>query len=512
MVKQKKKIFQIAAILVSFLLFILLLYANLAKDRNGYIDQLNEQTQLIRDRFDQELKVLINDLPALTKAISPFFQCTDQIIDTLGEFAFTHPQLSTIAVKGKKQTGWCIAPEFHTLVVSKNTNPGKKLIGPVVNAHTNQTFFILQYPGSPDIKYHLYLLDSIFIRAINTQNPMIDNVSIMTKAEKVLFQTQPRKIDASDGELSLESIQPSRIVPNLLIRVDGNEQYIQADNWKKLTSLHLFSLAIASLFLITLLIEVNRRFSMTNLLKQALRYNEFYPVFQPIFDATTHRIIGAEVLIRWQDRYGEQIMPSQFIEEAEHSKHIVAITNQLIKHTFEQLGSYLKENRFFHLGFNLCRAHLVDKTWLQTLLMLCQSYDIKPQQVMLEITERTIIGSTEVNLIERLQALHHAGFILAIDDFGTSHASISFLRHFPMDYLKIDSMYVQAIGTGAVTEALIEPIILIANQLKLKIIAEGVETESQLTYLKQNKVDFIQGWYFAKAMNAADLLQLLERK
>ncbi len=92
------------------------------------------------------------------------------------------------------------------------------------------------------------------------------------------------------------------------------------------------------------------------------------------------------------------------------------------------------------------------------------------------------------------------GYTLAIDDFGTGHASINYLRHFPFDYLKIDKLFITAIGTGAVTEALNQSIIQLAKNLKLSIIAEGVESKAQLNYLKTNHVYLVQGWYFAKAM------------
>jgi len=107
--------------------------------------------------------------------------------------------------------------------------------------------------------------------------------------------------------------------------------------------------------------------------------------------------------------------------------------------------------------------------------------------------------------------LRAAGFLLAVDDFGTGHASISYLQHFPFNYLKIDQLFISAIGTGAITEVLNKSIIQMAKNLKLHIIAEGVETAVQIDFLQAHDVSLMQGWYFAPAMPIEQLLDFLNR-
>lgn len=106
--------------------------------------------------------------------------------------------------------------------------------------------------------------------------------------------------------------------------------------------------------------------------------------------------------------------------------------------------------------------------------------------------------------------LRNTGYSLAVDDFGTGHASISYLQHFPFNYLKIDKLFIQAIGTKAITESLNATIIHMAKDLKLHIIAEGVETAEQVEYLKKNEVYILQGWYFSKALSIEQLVDLLQ--
>ncbi|WP_367608201.1 EAL domain-containing protein [Legionella sp. W05-934-2] len=506
MVKRSKKAWQIAAISLSFIFFIVLLYIDHKKGHADYIGELHQLNTEIRQSFDSQIQSLVDKLPTLTNTIAPLNQCSKKTLEALGNYAFANPQLSTIAVKSKSLSSWCISPEFRTLIQPKLRGNTTKLIGPVTHTKTKETFFILQYPGNDDITYQLYILKSVLLNAINLPSPLINSTALITKDERILLETNPSVNDANQ-HASLESSEPSKLLPNILIHLDADEAYIQSGNSKKLWSLRLLSIAVAGLFLLALLLHINRSFSLESIIKQALRNEEFYPVFQPVIDANTRQIMGAELLIRWQDKHGEHIMPNQFIEEAEHSGQIVPLTIQLIESAFQMLGNYLQENRSFHLGINLCHAHFADETWLQTLIALCQQHDIEPSQIMLEVTERTIMDSGELNLSQHMKAMKDKGFQLAIDDFGTSHASISYLRHFPLDYLKIDMMYVHAIGTGAVTEALLPPIILIANQLNLKIIAEGVETEEQFNYLKERQVDYIQGWYFSKALGADDLVK-----
>ena len=129
---------------------------------------------------------------------------------------------------------------------------------------------------------------------------------------------------------------------------------------------------------------------------------------------------------------------------------------------------------------------------------------------MLEITERDLLRQDDLTLVMRMKELRSLGFSLAIDDFGTGHASISYLQHFPFNYLKIDQLFIRAIGTGAVTETLNQSIIHMAKNLKLSIIAEGVETIAQQEFLQKQDVHLMQGWYFAKAMPLEQLIQFIK--
>lgn len=164
----------------------------------------------------------------------------------------------------------------------------------------------------------------------------------------------------------------------------------------------------------------------------------------------------------------------------------------------------------FYLSINLCSVHFVDTTFFEIFQKLCSEYNILTNQIILEVTERDLLQH-DTNLIQKLKELRQNGFSIAVDDFGTGHASISYLQHFPFNYLKIDRLFIQAIGTGAVTEALNQSIIHMAKQLQLNIIAEGVETYNQIETLEENGVYLMQGWYFSKAISFEKLLKFFKR-
>lgn len=203
-------------------------------------------------------------------------------------------------------------------------------------------------------------------------------------------------------------------------------------------------------------------------------------------------------------------MPDTFINEAETSGLIVPITLQIIEIAFQEFDMILRTRDYFHLGFNLSAAHFISAYFFNDFYALVEKYTINPKQLLLEVTERDLIDKNDLLFNERMQELRDKGYSLAIDDYGTGHASISYLQHFPFNYLKIDKLFVQAIGTKAITESLNEAIIHMAKTLDLIIIAEGVETEEQVKYLSKNGVRLLQGWYFSKALPIEELEALLQ--
>lgn len=254
---------------------------------------------------------------------------------------------------------------------------------------------------------------------------------------------------------------------------------------------------------------LSKRFSLHSALENALKCNEFFPAYQPIINYAESRCCGMEVLLRWHNG-SEEILPDSFIAEAEKTDLIIPITLQLIEKSFKDCHELLNRHPDFHLGFNLCSSHFYKEEFFNQLNDLMEKYKISSKKILFELTERELLDQNNTQLIEKMNDMRNQGFSLAIDDFGTGHASIKYLQHFPFNYLKIDKIFIHAIGTGAITETLNEAIIKMANLLDLTIIAEGVETIEQVNVLHKNNIKLMQGWYFARAMSYNQLSEFLK--
>lgn len=254
---------------------------------------------------------------------------------------------------------------------------------------------------------------------------------------------------------------------------------------------------------------LKNRYSLNHALSIALQKDHFYPVYQAVWNEEAQSFGGAEVFLRWQTGVDEYISPDYFIEEAEKTGLIIPITLQLIENAFQQCKALLHHNRSFTLAFNVCPLNFCTPDFFPGFYKLCALYEVLPQQIIFELTERDLFNRQDDVIVTRMQELRSKGFSMAVDDFGTGHASISYLRHFPFNYLKIDKLFVHAIGTGAITETLNQAIIDLANTLQLDIIAEGVETAEHYEFLRQKGVNLLQGWYFCNVISDKELIYLI---
>jgi sensor c-di-GMP phosphodiesterase-like protein len=246
-------------------------------------------------------------------------------------------------------------------------------------------------------------------------------------------------------------------------------------------------------------------------IKKAIKSRRFYPVYQPLYDTKSHTYSGAEVLLRWQGN-NEIIMPELFIKEAEGTGLIVPITIQIIETAFQETKAILDSTPTFHLSFNICALHFTELNFFTQFYKLVDQYSISPHQILFEITERDLLDEHNKQYINKMHELREAGYSLAVDDYGTGYSSISYLQYFPFNYLKIDKLFIHAIGTKAITETLNDVIINLAKKINVTIIAEGVETKEQVNYLVLHEVQFLQGWYFSKELSIEQLIDLLKEK
>lgn len=236
-------------------------------------------------------------------------------------------------------------------------------------------------------------------------------------------------------------------------------------------------------------------------LRRALERNEFELHYQPIFNLCSNKIVGAEALLRWKNEKVGSVPPQQFIPIAEETGMIVPIGEWVLKTALLQLKSWHLEGiEPLTISVNLSIRQFYQPNLIQMIRETLQEADVKPCCLTIEITESMTMDVEAANFI--LHELKKLGVNISIDDFGTGYSSLNYLKRFPIDHLKIDRSFIQDIANNKSDENIATTIILMAHNLGLSVIAEGIETEEQLALLKQHRCNEAQGYLFSKPVPA----------
>ncbi|PZV22145.1 MAG: GGDEF domain-containing response regulator [Snowella sp.] len=245
-------------------------------------------------------------------------------------------------------------------------------------------------------------------------------------------------------------------------------------------------------------------------LRHALERNEFVVYYQPQINAHTRQIVCAEALVRWDHPKKGRISPYIFIPIAEATGLIQGIGEWVLEKSCEQLKSWHKLGLdSIRIAVNLSARQFNQANLGQWLTDLFQKHGVNPSQIELELTESTLVDDIPRS-IEQLHQLKSVGIKVAMDDFGTGYSSLSYLQQFPFDILKIDQCFIQKIDQNPKNAAIAQAIITMAHQLNLRVVAEGVETTEELTFVHENNCDEIQGYLFSEPITSEEFTQLLQ--
>ena len=255
--------------------------------------------------------------------------------------------------------------------------------------------------------------------------------------------------------------------------------------------------------------ESMERVRIESALRNAVERGEFVLYYQPQLDLKTGKVCGMEALIRWQHPELGMVPPSRFISIAEETGMIVAIGAWVLRTACAQNKAW-QDAGFdkLRVAVNLSARQFGAPDLIENLARVLSETGLEPKYLEIELTESLFMSdiTPAVDLLHRMKAL---GVNLSIDDFGTGYSSLSYLSRFPIDVLKIDRSFVADITRDANDEAIVTSIIALAHNLKLAVIAEGVETAEQLDYLRRHGCDEMQGYYFSKPLAAHEFEQLL---
>ncbi|WP_311968277.1 EAL domain-containing protein [Pseudomonas baltica] len=259
----------------------------------------------------------------------------------------------------------------------------------------------------------------------------------------------------------------------------------------------------------SVLVLVRQRRTLNGELQGALRRGEIRVLYQPIFDLSSRRCVGAEALVRWRRPDGTLTSPDLFIPLAENTGLIREITDFVLQQLLEQLGQVLRANPHLYISVNLAACDVMEPRIGTVVGQLLDLYRVSPRQIAFEVTERGLIDVVPAR--ENLQSLRDLGHQVLIDDFGTGYCSLAYLQTLPVDCLKIDKAFIDALGHDAASSGVAPHIIRMAHALDLKVIAEGIESEAQAILLGSEGVNYGQGWLFAQALNSRQFSELVTR-
>jgi diguanylate cyclase (GGDEF)-like protein len=253
------------------------------------------------------------------------------------------------------------------------------------------------------------------------------------------------------------------------------------------------------------------RLSIESDLRHALERDEFIVHYQPQVSLKTGCIVGMEALLRWVHPVHGMIAPARFIGLAEEMGLIIPIGAWVIRAACIQAKAWHDAGYGeLRVAVNLSARQFTQKALAQSIADVLRATGLAPHLLELELTESMVMNDVD-SAITILRTLKNLGVHIAIDDFGTGYSSLSYLRRFPIDVLKIDQSFVNDLTIDADAAAIVAAVITLAHSLRLQVIAEGVETQEQLAFLRAHDCDQMQGYYFGRPLNAEAFASLLER-
>ncbi|MCP3686868.1 MAG: cyclic diguanylate phosphodiesterase [Gammaproteobacteria bacterium] len=437
------------------------------------------------------------------------FQCNQQTIKQMAKYGYESPAIRLIGIShGDEQ--FCASGPIHVDL----SHYQKRLMTSERNMLSN--YYSMASAGYGDEHDDLLILrtheDSSYFVSINpfmvsqlTEFACINCLAYdfeIVGEPKLTFQGKPLQ-----GKTSIEyqAFRKEGIL-DVSLNLRGTESFY--NYYKELSLLTTIGFALAAATLLALFTYklLTIRQSLDHVLQGALKCDEFVPFYQPIVDSRNGEVVGAEVLVRWCRDDGSITPPYQFIPYAESSGLIIDITEQLISKVVvdvKDLG-WDKTDKF--ASINIVPEHLSTTRFFDYFVKQLERAGIPAKNISLEITERKQISDLSAAR-KSLDSYYHLGTSLKLDDAGTGYGGFSYIQELGISTLKIDKMFVDTINNDDVKSSVLDAIISFAKSSGLDAIAEGVETEAQVKYLKEQGVYLIQGYFYGKPMPVEEFKQ-----
>lgn len=257
---------------------------------------------------------------------------------------------------------------------------------------------------------------------------------------------------------------------------------------------------------------LDERLELWKDIQQALEEDQFYLVFQPLYDLKSNRMISAEVLLRWKHPTRGFISPAKFVTFAEQSGLVSRLDNWVLNAAAKQIQQWIDQGiEPPHLAINLSGLTFMRSDWDSLISNITQRYPFPLEMLELELTEGVLIESVDL-LQQKIAAIRKTGLSISIDDFGTGYSSLSRIRNLDINKVKIDRAFIEGLNGNTGDKKVVEAIIKMAQGLGFSVVAEGVETAEQLSILRNLNCDIVQGFLLSKPLIAAQLERLMDNQ
>jgi sensor c-di-GMP phosphodiesterase-like protein len=350
----------------------------------------------------------------------------------------------------------------------------------------------------------------LLIPQVSTQGGPIDmNSRIATGNGTVIGQNVvPAESAGKDGDILAAGLKSERYAIEAALSLPRASMVGRQDELRALGAIitGVFALVI---FAFLLILPKHQRDNPIVAIEHALKAGEFVPYYQPVVDIRTGQLRGAEVLARWCRPDGTIVLPGVFIPLVESSGLILDFTRALMRQVCKDMGHALAHRPHLSVGFNLVARHFADEEIVRELSEIFKNSPLRLSQIVLEMTERQPIENlTETRRV--IAALQGLGVRIAIDDVGTGHSGLSFILKLGVDIIKVDKMFVDSIDHDCNSTAIIETLVDLANNLRMEVVAEGVDNFEQVVQLRNLGIRAAQGSVFAPPLPRSSFLQLIE--
>jgi len=502
---------------------------------NTTIAQAEANLRSIAQSIAADTSNLLTDIDQGLVALSGLsYACTADDIQTMNIMAYDIPEISDIGLINPRRKLVCTSWGRVDPPVTPDLpppEPGFRLIGPVEIRLMNRYGLVAIRQREDGSEVGALIHPSILIGHLGVDLGEHGFAVLLRREDTHLYawkgnvpemQMVESEAESSDGSTQLRASFKDGIERTLVAaELDGypgiysvaaaSDTWI-LHNWVH-TTLKLGAVGAGTSILLVFLVimSLRRRLSLQGELERSLQKDEFEINYQPVIDLASNRCVGAEALITWVQPGGVRVRPDLFIPLAEDTGLIEPMTEWLMKQVRQELEGLLGSDRTCQIAINLSPCHFDSDEILKASSRIFGSSAIMPEQIIYEITERGLVAEDSGVARNVMTALRMRHSHIALDDFGTGYSSLSYIGSFPLDYLKIDKSFVDAIGTDALKAGLVDSIIDMAQRLKLRIIAEGVESAGQAAYLRDRGVDLAQGWYYSRALPADDFVEYVRK-